>query len=184
MTMKTHTFENVLVWSGGLFRPGTCVYTHFKRAQKTSLEMRGKEETLSKFKVAQRDAWVWALTSPLLWPIQLWSYFLALHGRFFRKFATLVILTNNKNPHLWCRIADFRLPLIFWLCLCLAILFLCLYLVQSSPWSILGRLETLPLVGPISATLSRGLISWTVTGNWACSTGSKAISEDLCYLWA
>ena len=175
----------MLVWSGGLFRPGTCVYTHFKRAQKTSLEIRGKEESLSKFKVAQRGAWVWALTSPLLSPIQLWSYFLALHGSFCRKFATLVMLTNNKNPHLWCGIADFRLPLTFWLCLCLAILFLCLYLVQSSPWSIiiLGRLETLPLVGPISAALWHGLISWTLTGNWAYSTGSKAISEDLCYLW-
>ena len=102
-----HTFEKALVWSGGPFRPGTCVPTSRGPRKHVIYEMRGKEET----------------------------------------------------PHLWGRIADFWLPLTLWLCLCLAILFLCLYLVQSSPCSI-GETRDLP-----------NYHSWV-------------ISDDLCYLWA
>ena len=51
-----HTFEKALVWSGGPFRPGTCVPTSRGPRKHVSHEMRGKEETLSKLKEAQQDA--------------------------------------------------------------------------------------------------------------------------------
>ena len=51
-----HTFEKALVWSGGPFRPGTCVPTLRGPRKHVSHEMRGKEETLSKVKEAQQDA--------------------------------------------------------------------------------------------------------------------------------
>ena len=57
-----HTFEKALVWSGGPFRPGTCVPTSRGPRKHLSHEMRGKEETLSKLKDAQQDAWVWAFS--------------------------------------------------------------------------------------------------------------------------